>query len=136
MKVCPTCGIDNPDTAYCCSNCSVAFGSSNIIVQQQKYGAPYIMPKNNGMAIASMILGIASIACCGIAGILAVIFGFISNEKIKESNGTELGSGMAKAGIICGFIGIALWIIFLVFYILLVVLDFNASGDINTYPSV
>jgi len=38
--------------------------------------------------------------------ILAIVFGFISKDKIKQSNGFEKGDGLALAGIILGFVGI------------------------------
>jgi len=36
----------------------------------------------------------------------AIVFGFISKDKIKQSNGFEKGDGLALAGIILGFVGI------------------------------
>ncbi|MBR0512244.1 MAG: DUF4190 domain-containing protein [Ruminococcus sp.] len=61
-------------------------------------------PKSNGMAIASLVLGIISIVICcttwpgGILGILSVIFGAVSIKK----NGKN---GLAVAGLVCGIIG-------------------------------
>jgi hypothetical protein len=40
-----------------------------------------------------------------IGSILALIFGFIARRQIKERN--ESGDGMAIAGIVLGFVGIA-----------------------------
>ena len=39
--------------------------------------------------------------------LLAVIFGFVGRKQIKESEGVQTGGGLAVAGIILGFIGIA-----------------------------
>ncbi len=50
----------------------------------------------------------------GVGSILAVIFGFVARKQIRESGGRQGGGGMALAGIILGFVGIAgliLWII-------------------------
>lgn len=59
----------------------------------------------NGLAIASMVLGIVSIVLCCIwylsivAGIVAIILGVLHGKN----NGKN---GMSTAGIVCGVIGI------------------------------
>lgn len=63
--------------------------------------------KTNGLAIASLILGIVSVPSlvlgCGIfLGIAAFITGLIARQQVKESDGTQSGAGMALAGIILG----------------------------------
>jgi len=64
----------------------------------------------NGMAIASLVLGIVSIVLfCGIyisvpCGVLAIIFGILAIKK-------NAGKGMATAGLIMGIIGVALTVI-------------------------
>ncbi len=72
----------------------------------------------NGMAIASLVLGIVSLAiswCWGIGlipGILAIILGILSRPKTEAGSGKL--TGVAVAGIICGSIGSAasiLWFI-------------------------
>jgi hypothetical protein len=63
-------------------------------------------PKTNGLAIASLVLGI--IPCTGITSILAIVFGFIARNQIEQSGGTQQGSGMALAGIILGFVWIGI----------------------------
>jgi hypothetical protein len=50
------------------------------------------------------ILGV----CCGVGGLLGVIFGFVARSQIKRSGGSQKGSGLALAGIIVGFVVIAL----------------------------
>ena len=70
------------------------------------YGQP-LQQKTNGLAIAALICGI-----CGfllfIPGLLGIIFGFIARSQIRKSNGQQKGSGMALAGIIVGFVWLAL----------------------------
>jgi hypothetical protein len=58
------------------------------------------------MAIASLVLGV--LFCFGISGILAVIFGNVALNRIDASQGAEKGRGLAIAGIVLGWIGIAL----------------------------
>jgi hypothetical protein len=68
------------------------------------------VPKNNGLAIAAMICSFF-FWIYGLGAILGIIFGFIARSQIKKSNGTQRGEGMALAGIIIGFAGIAIAII-------------------------
>jgi hypothetical protein len=79
---------------------------------QQPGGGYAPVPKNNGMAIASLVLGILWI--CSVGSILAVIFGYMAKKQIKESGGVEQGDGMATAGIVLGWIGIAFLILYLI----------------------
>jgi len=73
-------------------------------------------PKNNALAIWSMVTGILSvIQCCQIVcGPLAIVFGFIALSQIKANPG-QTGSGFAITGIITGIlgllIGVVLWIV-------------------------
>jgi hypothetical protein len=62
-------------------------------------------PRTNGLAIASMVLGIVWVYWVG--SILAVIFGHVALSQIKRSQGAQRGSGMAIAGLVLGYIGIA-----------------------------
>jgi VIT1/CCC1 family predicted Fe2+/Mn2+ transporter len=55
----------------------------------------------NGLAIASMVLGILWLYWVG--SILAVIFGAIAFRQIRERN--EVGHGMAVAGFVLGLVG-------------------------------
>jgi hypothetical protein len=75
----------------------------------------------NGMAVASLVLGITA-AILGIllfplgivCGILATVFGFVGKGNAAQAG---VGRGMAIAGIILGILGIVLgllWIIFIV----------------------
>ena len=62
-----------------------------------------------------MVLGIVWVF--GIGSILAVIFGYVARKQISDSGGRQSGSGMALAGIILGFVGVAsliLWIVLVI----------------------
>src|SRR5512133_3008421 len=80
-------------------------------------------PKTNGLAIASLVLGIAQIFLCIIGAILALVFGYIARRQIDESGGTQGGRGMAIAGIILGWIGIGLGIAYIVVIIIAVIVS-------------
>jgi hypothetical protein len=57
----------------------------------------------NGLAIASLVLGI--LWFLGLGSILAVIFGFVARRQMRARN--QGGNGLAIAGIVLGFVGIA-----------------------------
>lgn len=65
--------------------------------------------RTNGMAIASMVLGIVWIYWIG--SILALVFGYIAKKQIKERG--EGGAGMATAGIVLGWIGVGFLVLFI-----------------------
>ncbi len=67
-------------------------------------GANNVGKKNNGMALASFILGIVSLIIAGIpCGIAAVITGVTALSKFNEE--TEKNKWMAIVGIVVGIIG-------------------------------
>jgi hypothetical protein len=93
---CNKCGANIADGSSFCPSCGAQFGNA---------AAP--KTPGLGMAIASMVLGIISLLCFPyITGVLAVIFG-----AVAKNNGYK--SGMATAGIVCGIIGVALWLLML-----------------------
>lgn len=69
--------------------------------------------RTNGLAVASLVLGIVGIILCFlfVPWILAIIFGAIA---IKQCNAdpTYSGKGLAIAGLVCGLVGMAIvvWI--------------------------
>jgi len=72
-------------------------------------------PRNNGMATASLVLGIIGIFFCGFTSILAIIFGHVAQSQIKRTG--EGGAGMATAGLVMGYIVTAIWIVVWLFYL-------------------
>jgi hypothetical protein len=56
----------------------------------------------NGLAIASMVLGIVWL--WGLGAILALIFGYVAKRQIRDTG--QRGGGMATAGIVLGWVGI------------------------------
>jgi Domain of unknown function (DUF4190) len=80
--------------------------------QPYGYGYPYVPPRRtNGLAVASMVLGILWIYWIG--SVLALIFGYIARSQIRERG--EAGDGMAIAGIVLGWVGIGIVFLVIVF---------------------
>jgi hypothetical protein len=96
-------------------------------------------PPTDGMAVASLVLGIVSIpgiCCYGIvglaAGITAIILGRMSIRKIRASGGLLGGNGLAQAGWICGAVGAVLGLIYALFT--LAVFIFGIAGGLGAFP--
>ena len=85
------------------------------------YNQPYQTPQYNnsypvedssanGMAIASLVLGIVSFFCCGLpCSVVGLILGIISKKRKPENN------GKATAGIVLSIIALVLWAIVVIF---------------------
>ena len=74
----------------------------------EQFNDIYMEPAK-GMAVASLVLGIISFFCFAfVTGVLAIIFGAVAKNKGNKT-------GKATAGIICGILGIILWVITIIF---------------------
>lgn len=62
--------------------------------------------ETSSSAIASLLLGVLWLG--GAGSVLALVFGYHARRAIKNSAGTQKGSGLAAAGIILGWIGVAM----------------------------
>ncbi len=67
-------------------------------------------PQRCGLALASLILGIVGIVLCfgPVAGVPGVVCGHLALSKIRNSGGALHGEGLALAGLITGYIAIAM----------------------------
>lgn len=92
------------------------------------YGPPIVQATTNGLAIASMVLGILWLYWIG--SILALVFGYVAKGQIDRSAGRQGGRGMAIAGIVLGWIGVAV----LAIVIVLAVVVSDDISRINTDP--
>lgn len=119
MAFCTKCGAQNADNAQFCESCGGKLESQQPINTQQTVvnEQPIVNQQQNqtqdtpgkGLGIASLVCGIVSFFCFGlILGILAVVFGGIAKGKGYKG-------GMATAGIVLGVIGLALYVICIIF---------------------
>src|SRR5207245_2847332 len=65
-------------------------------------GAPSI--RTSGKAVASLILGIASLVLVILAGIPAIILGIMGLREVSQGRGRVRGKGLALTGMILGVI--------------------------------
>ena len=78
--------------------------------------------KTNGYAIASLVLSLLGL--CGLGSILAIVFGNMAKKEIAISG--EGGAGLAKAGVIIGWIGAGIVGIYVAVVIIALI---SASGS-------
>jgi hypothetical protein len=92
-------------------------------------GYPYTpVTQTNTSAVISLVLGIgAFVLVCGLVSIPAVIFGNKAIKEINQSQGTQSGKGMAQAGQILGWIGIAISVIGIIGFVILVAAGAGSS---------
>ena len=76
--------------------------------------------RTNGMAIASLVCGIAGwVVFPFVAPLLAIIFGHVARGQIRQSG--EGGGGMALAGLLLGYINLALAVIGVIIAIIVLI---------------
>ena len=90
------------------------------------YGPYGPVPQSSQKALWSMIIGILSLLCCGLAGIASIIMGQQAKREIAASNGYLTGSGQAQAGFILGIVAVSLTVLGILFYV--VVIGFAVSS--------
>ncbi len=90
------------------------------------------------MAVISLVCGILSLVCCGgfPLAIVAIILGNISKKKIRESNGTIGGAGMAQAGFVLGIIGLVVSVVLIVLWIILLIVGSNTTTNNTNNPTL
>jgi hypothetical protein len=77
----------------------------------------------NVFAILSLVLSLIWVGGLGSVG--AVVLGHMAKRQIAASNGRQSGDSLATAGLVIGYIGIAILLIYVIY---IVVLASNISG--------
>jgi len=85
------------------------FPGAPMMPQQVQHVA---MPqRTNSLAVASLACGVGQLFFWLLAAIPAVVLGHMARRQIRETG--EAGQGMATAGLVLGWIGIALTVLFI-----------------------
>lgn len=134
IMLCKNCGNLNEPESKFCTFCGADLSSTNTEESPDTptpaptYYTSNVVPQNTnqnsedgkGLAIASLVLGIVSFFCFAyITGILGIVLGAVAKSKGYKG-------AMATAGIICGALGIVLWIIMLVGRFMLLPTNFSS----------
>ncbi|MFG1928235.1 DUF4190 domain-containing protein [Cryptosporangium sp. NPDC048952] len=143
----PTSGYPDPTSGYGATpgydpNAYPAYSAAgpvpNAYPPAGTWGAPAQYPgaypparKQNGMALASLIVSIVSLVMCsGLPGIVGALLGHSARKQIRENG--EDGEGMATAGIIVGWIGFGIAIFTIVIVIVAIAVGFFASSETSS----
>jgi hypothetical protein len=78
--------------------------------------------RGQGLSIAALICGIASFAFGPLASVVAIITGHLASQREPHSR------GMWLTGLILGYVGLGLFVLFIGFYVLLVATVAQYSG--------
>lgn len=92
--------------------------------------------QTDGMAVASLIMGISGFVFCALLGVLAVIFGYMGRTRIKESGGTLEGDSFCTAGIILGFVQIGLVIFVALIWAVIAIIAATSSASALLLPAL
>ncbi|MEU7931173.1 DUF4190 domain-containing protein [Micromonospora echinofusca] len=85
--------------------------------------------RTNGLAIAALVLALVGIGSCVTAPIGAIL-GHVAQKQIRETG--EGGEGMAKAGIIVGWIVTGLYLLVVLFYVAIIVFAISQADTSST----
>src|SRR5690554_4621363 len=111
--------------------CYICYLTKNYLFMNENVNTP---KASNGMATASLVLGIVSIALCFfwvvgvISGVLAIILALVAKSKIKADPNLG-GSGAATAGLITGIIGTIVSVIIVIVAVMFVGAVVDAAGS-------
>jgi hypothetical protein len=89
------------------------------------YGGGRPVAQTNGMAVASLVVGILWLFWIG--SVLALIFGYVGKGQIDRSGGAQSGRGMAIAGIVLGWVGVGFLALIIVVAIISASTDSGSS---------
>jgi hypothetical protein len=74
-------------------------------------------PRTNGIAITGLVCGILGLCAVGLfAAIAAIVFGHIALAQIIRFGGMGQGRGLAIAGLVMGYLFLALMMLYLIFF--------------------
>jgi uncharacterized protein DUF4190/zinc ribbon protein len=107
VAYCTYCGQQISDAAVMCPKCGHP---------QQTSAAPGYR-RTESLAVASLVLGIAGFVVCPfVCSIIAVVLGNQAKAKLRADPGLE-GEGMARAGVILGWVGVGVGVLLIVGFI-------------------
>lgn len=75
----------------------------------------WTQPTTNPMAIGSLVLSLLWLGGLGSVG--AVVLGHMGKREIARSQGRQSGDNLATAGLVIGYIGLAIMVIYLLIYV-------------------
>ena len=83
----------------------------------EPYSQPTLAPAS-GRAVAALVLGLASLFCCQLAGPVALFLALRERQAIRRGLASPVGEGYAVAGLVIGIIATISLLIGLVILVL------------------
>lgn len=130
MKQCTNCRGNLADFVAVCPYCGVTQPVPQMAMAQPGWE----MPQNSNKAIASLVCGV--LFMCAPASIAAVVLGHLALMDIKRTAGRMAGKGMAIAGLVLGYLGIALTTIYVVFMVFMFRTTFSRDIPVNETAAI
>jgi len=87
---------------------------------------PVAPPKNNALAIASLVCGVAQVMLWPLATIPAVVLGHVARHQIRRTG--EQGAGLAMAGLVLGWIGVGFAVLAILGLVAMVAVTSSGTG--------
>ena len=66
-------------------------------------------PRTNPKAIGSLVVSLLGSGFCGVGSLVSVVLGHLAMREIRDKG--ERGDGLATAGLVIGYLGLAGWIL-------------------------
>ncbi|MFW5713898.1 MAG: DUF4190 domain-containing protein [Brevefilum sp.] len=102
---------------------------------ESKQERPFYGPQTSSLAVVSLVLGIASYFVIPLLGAIgAIITGNLARKEIRQNPETLSGEGIAKWGMILGWVNIGLSVIAGCFVVFIVLMTLLAALGIATVP--
>lgn len=123
--ICSQCGTQLDASTRYCTHCGAptTAGSSSTPLPT----VPGTSSSLNAFAVVSLVLGVLG------GWLFALVFGYVGRTQIKRSNGRQRGSGLAIAGIVLGWIGVAATVV--VVLVLIVAASSGSSSGSSSFNS-
>ena len=87
---------------------------------------PPAPPKTNGLAIASLVFGIAQMMLWPLPSIPAVVLGHVARHQIRRTG--EQGAGLALAGLVLGWVGVGFAVLAAIAALVVVAATSSSTG--------
>lgn len=112
-KDCPACGEEIKFIAKKCKHCGENFSTQQTSPSQPTTNTSTQNQLPQGAKpTTALVLGILSLLGCGLLGILLAVPAIvIGNKTTRIMNADQPGYGKAKAGTICGYVGVVIGVL-------------------------
>ena len=91
-------------------------------------GLPGQTSPTDSVAVCALIFGLLGLFCFPLLGLGGVVCGHIGRKRAREETLPSSNGGMALAGLITGYIGLAIMVVIMVFYAAVLIAAIAGGG--------